>query len=136
MRPRTPFPHPLISVYVFLLAGLFSLPFNAYAQAQLLSRKAQRHAYIDSIYHAAQARHLDTDAPLRYDFWFVDREKGTLTELTKRLTKDSFELESVKPAGKKWKMNLFINAAIPKASMNDLDKKLRRLRYDYLVDEY
>jgi tetratricopeptide (TPR) repeat protein len=119
-----------ISLWLTLLCATVQL------NAQKRNAKEERLFLIDSTYTNATQRGLNTDSILRYEFYFADPDTAVLRKLAKRLEEDIFEVISIVPSGKMWKLGVTKQLRINRQGMEEFDSRLRWLRYSFLADEY
>lgn len=108
----------------------------AASQSSWPSGREERLSRIDSIFKSAEAKGLQTQGVLRYDYFFSDIKKHFLEDFGERLKEDSFEVEGIIPVGKKWQLHIFRNEIHSRQSIDELEKKLRLIKFKYLIDEF
>jgi tetratricopeptide (TPR) repeat protein len=119
-----------VCLWLTLLGSAFQL------NAQKRNAKEERLFLIDSTYTDASRRGLNTDSILRYEFYFADPDTAVLRKLATRLAEDTFEIISIEPADKVWKLGVTKHLRLNRDGMENLDSRLRWLRYSFLADDY
>lgn len=132
-------PHPLNILFksFFLVIFITGSLVECHAQSKRLSKKEIRQIKIDSIFTTAESKGLDTRTMLRYEFYFTNKSKNQLEKLSHRLERDSFELiaiEEKKPES--WQMSILKNDVLSRQRMDDIDKRLHSLAYEFVIDAY
>ena len=124
---------------ICLLISIFlvGITFPAFGQGREFSKQDLRTMAIDSIFDQTESRGLDTKSKLRYDLYFSDLTKEQLTDLLAKLEKDTFEMVFIRPEGdKNWLLRVKKNEVHSRESMIEWDKRIRKMTYSFLVDDY
>ena len=110
---------------------------HTYAQSQHVSKKEVRVIQVDSIFNQAELQLGGTNQRLRYDYYFTDRDKEQLQDLSEKLTNDSFEIISLgQLEKKKWQLQAMKHQMHTRESIHEMDKHMKNLAYRLLVDNY
>ena len=129
--------HNTIRRFAFQLAMLPAiLGFMSFSKSQNVSGKDMRTDRIDSVFTAAEKNNLVTTGVLRYEYSFRNLRKDFLYDFGKRMEEDSFEVLSLEPAGKEWRLRLMRNEVHSRSSMAELERKLRLIKFKYLINHY
>jgi len=123
-----------LSIIILLIAGT---NVHTNAQSQKFSKKEQREIQVDSILSQAELQLGGINQRLRYDYYFIDRDKEQLQNLSGKLTSDSFEIISlVQLEKKKWQLQAMKHQVHTRESIHEMDKHMKNLAYRLLVDDY
>ena len=132
-------PHLLFSLsrlksLILLVTGTL---FLCQAQSQQVSKKELEEIKIDSIFDQAGLHLSGTNQRLRYDYYFIDREKEPLEELKEKLVKEAFEIITLEQTEKKkWQLQAMQHQTHTRESIHEMDKHMKGLAYRFLVDQY
>lgn len=122
---------------IFIISFINGITIQAYGQKNKLPKKDIRAARIDSIFDQADANSLDIRGVLRYEYSFTNPSQDQLQKLSVKLRKDSFETIALKVIGdKRWQLVVMKNQILTRQTMEETDKKMRSLAYQFLVDKY
>jgi tetratricopeptide (TPR) repeat protein len=121
-------------IILILLFYLGCIPIG-YTQSR--EKDEARKIQIDSIFKAAEASGLNTSDVLQYDYFFTDDAEKQLEALSQRLVKDSFEtIGIIRVSPKTWRLQVRKNEKHSRQSLFEFEEKLRRLAYNFIVQDY
>ncbi len=112
------------------------LNFLSFTKSQNLLGKDVRIDRIDSVFTAAEKNNLQTTGVLRYEYSYKDLRKEFLYDFAKRMEQDSFEIISITPAGKEWRLRIMRNEIHSRSTMAQLESKFRLIKFKFLIDDY
>lgn len=112
------------------------LSFTSFLPAYGFAGKEARMARIDSTFDQAESQNLNTASKLRFEYFFSDIRKTFLEDFGERLKRDSFEIAGIYPKGDSWQLRISRNEKQSRKSVNHLEKKLRWLKFKFLIDRY
>ena len=128
------FPTPFLTHIASIAILISGLSLASFSQSPIHGKETT--SRIDSIFRQAEAANLNTSGMLRYTFSFTDVRKDFLEDFAMRLTLDSMEAIGIVSKGKEWQLHVMQNAVHSRESIQRLEKKLRWIKFKFLIDDY